>query len=93
MSGSFESPKIYSRMREYKEDFVALDDNLVTALVVVFMALPLVAIIIYLMYTYYILPGKDYSRQNVESPQASWPGTDAGSGSIDILHWRQHIVN
>ena len=62
MSGPYKSPKIYSRMLD-KNDFVTLDDNLITILGVVFGALPLVLIIIYYMYKYY--KPNDNSRQNL----------------------------
>ena len=68
MSGSYKSPKIYSRMKDNNTDnLVPVDDNLITILVVLFMALPLVAIFIYYMYTRYTLPGKEYSEQDIES--------------------------
>ena len=44
-----------------------MDDNLITMLVILFIALPLVAIFIYYMYTRYTLPGKEYSEQDIES--------------------------
>ena len=62
MSGSYKSPRIYSKIRNSEDDFVPLDDNLITILGVLG-ALPLVAIIIYYMYTYY--QAEDNSRQNL----------------------------